>query len=255
MPNIMDVSNGQKNVIITYDSTFLNSDAIFIEYDDVIKSPFFIYLDSIKNNEALKTIFDLSEISDLNFDELYEWYINRKNQNIFKCLKLQDGVLEKFFNNDIEIFNKWCETVLYESIDTNEYFVKTDTELNFVDSLDMLLKVNIVNKYYIYTPIESKFIKEDIQKRFKNKITYVYGDLKEVLKNNNITANSTFIFSDVSKVLILDEIGLLNLSSIAIADRYGYNYKDSKNIIIDKNNISNKIVFKMDFFNNINNLD
>lgn len=247
----MENKNEPKSAIITYNSTFLNCDSIFIEYDDVIKCPFFLFLNSIKDNEALSSIFDLSEISGLGMEELYEWYTNRKHQNIFKCLKLRDGVIEQFFENSIDLFNTWCEEVIYLSIDTNDYHVPSDTELNFVKVLSALMSQSLVDKYYIYTPYKSNKIEEDLIKLFGTGVTYVYGKLEDVLKENGITPNSTFVFSDLNKVHVLDKVGLLNLSSVIIADKYGYNYKDKTTPNLDVESLSKNSIFKLDFFNNI----
>jgi len=251
MSNIMDVSKGEKNAILTYDSTFLNCDSMFIEYDDVIKCPFFLFLNSIKENDALNELFDLTEISGLDNDGLYEWYINRKDQNIFKSLKLQEGVLETYFNNDINMFYDWCETVPYQTIDTTKFFVETDTELNFVEILKTLMTGTLVPKYYVYTPKESKMIREDLIHLFNNKVIYVHGNLEDVLRENKITENSTFVFSDITKITALENVGILNYASVIIADKYSYNYKDSENIVLDLTELAKRAYFKLDFFNNI----
>lgn len=245
-------ANTEKKAILTYNAPFLNSDAIFIEYDDVIKCPFFIFLMSIAENEALNMIFDLSDLEGLDIDALYEWYINRKNQNIFKSLPLRKGVIKEFFGNDFDNFDSWCESVIYNSIENNEYFVDMDTEMNFASSLDLLMKSKIVMKYFIYTPIKSEMIQKDLVKKYGDKFKYVYGDLETVLKENNITANSTFVFSDLTKIKVLEKIGILNYASILIADRYGYNYKDEENLILDVESLSKSSIFKLDFFDNLN---
>lgn len=255
MPSIMEpTKDGQQNAIITYDSAFLNCDAIFIEYDDVLKCPFFIFLHAINENEAVKLLFDTTEIAGLDIDGLYEWYINRKNQNIFKCLKLQDGVLENYFNNDRNEFEQWCDTILYDFISQNGQLVQANTELNFTKTLSILMGESLVKKYYVYTPFEVEAIRQDLKNKYGEKIIYVYGDLKTVLKDHQITSNSTFVFSDVSKIMVLDDLGLLNLSSILIADKYAYNYKDSENLNIDLDELAKRACFKLDRFNNIDEL-
>ena len=246
-------NNNQKNVVVTYNSPFLNTDCIFIEYDDVIKSPFFIFLlaVTVKDNDTLKIIFDLSEIENMDVDELYLWYINRKYKNIFECLPLQENVMEIYFENDENKFHEWCEVTLYDIINTNEYLVNHDVDLNFAHSLDILIKKTLVGKYYIYSPIYSRTIENDIIKRYGNKITYVSGDLNEVLIKNNITSNSTFVFSDIRNIKALEECKLLNYSSVIIADKYQYNYKDDANLVIDIDHYSSSFLFKLDFFDNL----
>ena len=244
-----------KKVIVTYNSPFLNSDAILVEYNDVLKSPFFILLMTIKDNEALKIIFDLIELEELDIDSLYEWYLNRKDKNIFKCLNLNDGVLESYFNNDISLFDKWCDDMLYDLINKNPYFVEYDSELNFTESFQTLLQKTLVKKSYIYTEQYSESIKEDILKLFGEKVIYVYGDLLDIIKENNITNNSTFVFSDIKKILYLEKANILKFSSVIIADRYGYNYKSKNELVIDIDRLNSEYIFKLDFFDNLNDLD
>lgn len=241
-----------KKALVTYDSPFLNTDVLFIEYDDVIKSPFFLFLLSIKDNEALNELFDLSEFIDLDVDSMYEWYINRKHKNIFKCLKLRDDTMQKYFNDDINSFNEWCNNIIYDSINKNTYFVDSDTELNFVQAVNTLLNGSLVKRYFIYTPIYSESIKNDIEKLFNNKIPYVYGDLVQVITDNKIKSNSTFVFSDIRNILCVEKSGVINYSSIVIADRYEYNYKDNETLVVDTDQLSSKYIFKLDFFDNIN---
>lgn len=241
-------------VIVTYNSPFLNSDSLLVEYDDVLKSPFFIFLLSIKDNEALKILFKLTELEDLDIDSLYEWYLNRKNKNIFKCLPLNDGILESYFDNDMETFEIWCDKTLYELIDQNPYFVEYDSDLNFMSSFHKLLSGSLVKKYYIYTRYFSNAIKEDIERLFGERIKYVYGNLEDIIKVNNITSNSTFIFSDIKNILSLKNANVLQYSSVIIADKYGYNYKDNKDII-NIDDLLNSYTFKLDFFDNINEID
>lgn len=250
--DIMNSSDGAQKLILTYDAPFLNSDCLFVEYDDVIESPFFILLNCLKDNEGMRLIFDLSEISSMNIEELYEWYIMRKEKNILLNLPLIDGVLEYYFNNDEDNFKEWCESLLYDEIDNIDGLLEIKAEANFSTILKTLLSKNVVKKTYIYSNKYSKNLEEELKEEFGSNIIYVSGDIKKIIEDNNITNNSTFVFSDIMNVLKLKEAGILEYSSIIIADRYGYNYKnDSNDVIIDIESLLSESVFKLDFFNNI----
>lgn len=250
------VDNPNENrKFISYNSMFLNTDSIFIEYNDVIKSPFLLYLFLIREDEQMKTIFDLNEIESLSLEELYEWYITRPYQNILKCLKLQPGIYEQCFANTDINFDSFCDDILYNSLNNNKEIINKSVELNFSDALKKLMSGTYVNKFYIYTPIKSESIEEDLIETFGNKITYVYGNLENVLKENNISNNSTFVFSDISKILALNNVGLLNLASVVIADRYFYNFNDKNEINIDLENLSSNPLFKLNFFDNLTRLE
>ena len=72
--DIMEETGKQNKIILSTEGVFMNSDALFIEYLDVIKSPFYIFLKMInspKGKEVLNQIFDLSEIDGKTDDELY----------------------------------------------------------------------------------------------------------------------------------------------------------------------------------------
>ena len=236
-----------KKVFITYDSVFLNSDSLFIEYNDVIKSPFFTFLLSAQNNEDFNTLFDTTPIKGLNKMELYEWYQYRNDQSLFLSLEMQPEVKE-LFNSD-DLIKTWCNEYLYGLLDSHPELVEFDTTHIFVNTLTNIMKTTMVNKYYVYTPIYSKSIENDLHKLFNKEIIYVHGNLVDVLKENNISSNSTFVFSDIKKLIDLKEANILNGSSILIADKYGYNYK-YKELVIDVNEVCNGHIFKLNFFNN-----
>lgn len=252
-----DIMNddGVQKVILTYDNTFLNADSLFIEFDDVINSPFFIFLYNIKNNEAFNEIFDTSEISDYSVEELYEWYLNRKNKNVLWNIPLNDYVMEKIFKNDDSVFCEWCEEFLYKELDAIPGLIEQNTELNFYNILKMLLGKKIVKEIYIYTEYYSNTVKDYIEKNFNSNIKYVSGNMQDVIKEEKITSNSTFVFSDITKIYELKDAGILNLSSVIIADRYAYNYVDEENPCIELDELYEKDVIKLDFFNNIEKLE
>ena len=252
-----DIMNddGTTKVILTYDNAFLNADSIFIEFDDVINSPFFTFLVNMKNNEAFKEVFDTSEIEDYSLEELYEWYINRTHKNILWNIPLNELVMEKIFNNNEIAFYQWCDEFLYKELDAIPALIDYGTELNFYNILKMLLGKKIVKEIYIYSEYYSKTIEEYIGREFDSNIKYVYGNLDEVLVREKITANSTFVFSDINKMYDLQEAEILNLSSVIIADRYAYNYDGEDNPCVDLDELYENALFKLDFFNNIEKLE
>ena len=246
-PNdIMEKTGKNNKVILSSNSTFLNSDSIFIEYHDVIKSPYFSFLRLLLNNEIFGSLFDLSEIKGLDDEGLYEWYTNRKHQ----------FVLDNFAHNEeMEIFkdiniHEWSIDFLYKEFDELPSIVYEDTALNFVPILVRLSKSNLVNKFYVYTEKYSEPIKKELLEAFPF-INYVYGDMVEVIKENKIPYNSTFVLSDIRKIEKIKESGRLQQSSIVIADKYGYNY-DGEKFVINLEEYFKDYIFKLDFFDNIN---
>ena len=97
-------------------SIFYNSDYIVIEYRDLLKSPEFTLLQFIQKviqNEKLYNTYPLRdyirsfEIDDLSLDSLAEWYINRKYQNLFKSLFIDENMMsdEEFEKLIVEQIN------------------------------------------------------------------------------------------------------------------------------------------------------
>ena len=69
--------DGKKKVVLTHEGVFLNNDAVFVEYEDVLRSIFFTVFYYLKDSDVVNEYFDLSEIEDLDDEELYIWYAKR----------------------------------------------------------------------------------------------------------------------------------------------------------------------------------
>lgn len=254
--NIMEETGENNKVFVNrYDGVFQNAVAIFIEYEDVIKSFQFWILLLLQKSSALKEIFDLSEIENLtDLGDLYYWYLKRKEQNIFYCLPVKTDAYEKYFGSDKDNFKNFAIDFLAEQRESMPELVSKGSPLGFVNVLQSLLTNHMVQHVYIYTgDYLSKVIEEDMKDLFPGKsFRYVSGNIVDVLKDKEITSNSTFVFSDLTKVLALKEADKLNMSSILIAGHYSYNFKeDDKEPIIDIEKLMDECVFKLDFFENI----
>ena len=251
----MQPTGKNNKIFLASDTPFLNSDLLFVEYFDVLKSPYFVFLAASKDNEVLNQIFDLSEFSDMSTVELYEWYVKRKRFNVFHNLKIrEEAYVNMFHSNDKEVMD-WIEDLAKTSIDSIPNIV-TDYELNFDHTLKHIKRdKKILKRIMIYTPFYSESIYNDIAENYGNGIEYVYGDLDDVLSDeeNKITSNSTFVFSDVSKIYALKNNNLLEFSSVIIADKYGFNYNDYNDdkVKYDLIELRKEILFKLDFFDNI----
>ena len=251
--NIMEDTGKDNKILISSDNVFMNSDCIFIEYDDVIKSPYFmiaLYFANPNITEA-DMIFDLTEIKGLDIDALYEWYTQRKHHFILDNFEFVENNIE--FKEDDKDGSKWKREFVYSMYENIPDIVFSDTSLNFVTVLSNLIKHNmIVRKFYIYTERYSKTIEMELVEAFPT-VQYVYGDLIEVLKRENISNNSTYILSDVKKIPAIAQAGKLHLSSVILADRYEYNYKDgTEDLNVPIELLLTESIFKLDFFDNIN---
>ena len=113
--NVMEETGKQNKVFVSSDDIFQNTECLFIEYDDVLKSPMFSLLNIIKDRESVKKIFDMTEFDGLTSNELYEWYVERESKNMFKYLDLLDDSLTNIFDDDVNVFYRWCDS-FYEDM-------------------------------------------------------------------------------------------------------------------------------------------
>lgn len=245
------LEKGSTKVIMTTDDIFLNSDCLFIEFNDVLRSPWFALLCMLQKNEMLNTIFDMSEIKDMNIDELYEWYVNRDFKSVFKNFPITEEGFESIFKSNTEIIESWIDEFEKQEFMSFNSAIEVETDLNFMRALKMIFGTKMIKRIIVYSEYYNKAIEEFLLENFGTKVEYVSGALGEVLCTKKITSNSTFVFSDIENILILEKCDLLNFSSICIADRYGYNY-DKDKVRIDTDELAKKYVFKLDFFDNLN---
>lgn len=259
--NVMEETGKQNKVFVSSDDIFQNTECLFIEYDDVLKSPMFSLLNIIKDRESVKKIFDMTEFDGLTSNELYEWYVERESKNMFKYFDLLDDSLTNIFDDDVNVFYRWCDSFyedMYKSLPTET--LQNMNWLNFDTPLRNLLKTKtdktgLVKKIYVWHPFYSENIEKDLKSRYHESVTFVYGDLINVLIENEIKPDSTFVFSELLNVLNLAKAGILNYSSVLIADEYYYNYDSEMEPIINFEEIFKDYIFKIDFFDNIYNLD
>lgn len=253
---------GKKNkLFLTQEAPFLNSDGLLVEYFDVIKSPLFIFLLMIKEDNAITNtvfdeVFDMSAIKEYSTEELYAWYITRKHQNVFYSIPVKDEAFENKFQNDPKKFFDWADSYTMGIIEEVPEIV-SGFPLNFLSViLNLKMDPKILKRLLIYVPWESETIYEDACLLFGDTAEFVYGDFYDVLTNEEIgiTNNFTFVFSDAKKIFDLHRARKLDRSSILIADRYGYNYSEENPEELRYNIdalYTNDCLFKLNFFENL----
>lgn len=197
------------------DNMFLNSTSVFIEYYDIIKSPWFTVMQANKDNPRLNEIFDMSPIEKLSDAALYEWYKNRHNINPFKDLVLK--IQDEGFDPDI---------LMDTFLEKEPRYVYESKPLEFVNALKTLLKQQFKTTYYIYTPEPaSNAIRTDMES-ISDYASYKFlsGGLITSLKE--VDRDCTYILSDVNKVRVLFNSNRLNCSSVLVAQDYAYNHEN-----------------------------
>lgn len=239
--HFMEKTGKNDKLFVAYRDIFMNSQCLFVEYHDVIKSPWFIFLIAAKDASAFKELFDTFEIDDLSYDGIYEWYMNRKTINPLLSLPLRKDLADKAYDDIV----KWEDDFLEAEID-NPDIVNIDMICSFAIILQNLLSTNVAKDIVIYTERYNKAIESDIANMFKNKVHYVHGNMNDVLKN--IPDDSTYVFSDITKINTLKDCQKLNYSSVLIATRYGYNYNDDNSLVVDIDKLRDDYIFKINYF-------
>lgn len=228
------------------DFIFYNSKAVFVEYIDVIRSPYFPILFSMANRteQTPNSIFDFSSVAGMDADELCNVYYSRRNQNVFYDF-VRKGVPVEY-----EKVDKMADMLIEE----NPEIIFRSEELNFVNVLTALMWKDslLAKKAIIYYPFDNPTVKKDVAKLFdfNTNIEFACGPIEDVLKE--VPDDSTYVFSDITNIETLERLGKLEMSSILVPLEYGYNYVDNNDLdsdlLIDIEEYSKNTVFKFDMF-------
>ena len=197
-------------------SPFASSSVLFVEYHDIIKSPWLLMLYSEHAEDAMAQVLNTMQIRYLDNMGIYEWYKNRKNRNPLAEL----DPLNKYTEGEI---NQLLESVMNASDD----FYTNAEPLEFVGALRFIASQKLCQRMVIYSEKYEKGIERDIssdQNLVNLGLEYVYGDIPSVIKD--FSPDCTYVLSDITKLQILNECGRLNFASVMIASDYRYNYTD-----------------------------
>ena len=232
-------------MIMPSNSVFQNGNSMFVEYIDIIKTPYAVLLLLLKYQaqrygDTNAGYLDLSEIVDLDDEELGDWYVGRKYQNLFANLIKEDYRLNK---------KEW-DDILNQQIVECPQCLEQSSLLHFGYVLKQLLALDnfICHKLYIWYPYDNKAVKEDIKETFSDIERYMEiltGPIEEALKQ--VPNDSTYVFSDITKIGILEDLGKLDYNSIIIPEEYGYNAEDGE-WIMDLDAIKENHCVKIDMF-------
>lgn len=230
----------QKGLIVTSDSVFVNAEGLFIEYFDVIRAPWYIFMLGVKNSPFIDSIVDLGYMKHVGELGWMEWYVNRKIINPLKSFPINPEFAKEYGESGLDdLLNKEMD---------NEDVMLYSGKFPFFDILGNLVSVNVAKNIYIYTPEYHKLVAYDIDQSYGQRIKYVYGSFDDAIED--IPEDSTYVFSDVRKVQRLAELNRLSYTSILLAEHYEYNYNDDGNLIIDLDGLSQSNLFHFNLFDN-----
>ena len=214
---------------------FYNADYIVIEYIDMIKSPYIILLNAIRQqNKKIREILKLEEVEYLSDMGIYEWYRNRKHQNFLIDLnRYPDEISEESLNELLE-----------SQINLKSFFYEQARPLIILDMLDTLNRNNISTNIIIYHPHDNDYAEKDLKNITGHSYKFM-NDFNEVIKTAGY--NSTYFLSDINKINIMRDKDVLKMSSITLPIEYRYNKKNMTEFNIDFDELFKKNPFKLSY--------
>lgn len=217
------------------DNIFYNSEILFIEYMDILKSPYIKLMQIIQNNDKMEDIFDFSQITGLGELELYEWSIHRKNRNPLKELLKNPDI------SDLELDN-----LFHMLMHTDDRLFELSVPLYIYSVIPMLYYQKMVKRIMVYYEHESQFIRNDISKIVDGySPEFVSGDFEDIVRDMPIDV--TYILSDIDKITALININRLDFSTVIIPQEYRYNKKNMVDYKLDFTKLDKTHVYKYGF--------
>lgn len=216
---------------------FTNSETMIIEYLDIIKSPAILMILVNKDMDGFNMIFDGSIFEDMDYAQIYIWYMNREYKNPLKCIP------NKLNLTDVELDE------LYYSMLRDIDYCSSSPELNGLSIIKKIIDDKLCKKYVIYVPYMIEHIISDIGKIFAGVDYDVVVEDLDLIKE--YSTDSTYILSDMGKIDKLYDMGRLSLSAILLPSNYKYNLiENSATDSLGKysNHDENHTVFKYSFF-------
>lgn len=217
---------------------FSGTHALFIQYNDIIKSPMLEVMQMNRRNPKLNSLLDLSPIKYLYPYGMYEWYTNRQNWNPLREFDPENTIDEQTLVNIMGTF-----------IHSDSRYTSETRTLPFVETLKFIVAQKYNMKIFIYDEFENPYIKTDLDNLFPNmEYTLVTSDIVEVLRF--VPKDATYVFSNIMLIDLLKYCDKLQLSNILVAGNYRYNYQpDNPDVMkIYLAGLRNEYAFKLRMF-------
>lgn len=228
--------------VITNPNVFNNSECLFVEFHDVINATWLALVLYLRETKLLENIINTEKLKNFKLDKMYIWYCLRNNRNALIDLireKNKDNINTAYMAADEGFYKfSYCYDKLYR--------------LNFSEVLSIALtKKKLIKRFVIYNEVDIPYIRDIVHNEFKG-AEFICGDLYDVIKD--IPRDSTYVFSDVTKVQVLCDVEKLDYSSIILSEPYKYNHigaYNSDELLVDINKLMKDHLFKFNAFYNI----
>jgi hypothetical protein len=183
---------------------------IFINYDEIIKSPYPYLLNKIDTTlrQFYEPFLDVDKFKGLNLDNLLRFCTQRTDKQLFRYLSKVDfdvdGALKELKDRYMDLYDK-------------------SPLLSMGESIKMLLTQKFTEKIYIYSEIYDRRIHLDIQTLYNDmeRVNYVCGNFKEVIQS--LDGITSYIVNDIDYIHDIFEAKKADYTHIMLAS-YAYNY-------------------------------
>ena len=218
---------------------FQNSECIFVEYNDCIQMPWFTFLTFFVKNEKMQEYFDIEYMKQLSIPALMDYYLNREHIN----------PLIDLIKDESKVDASKLDDFIYEQIESNEIFFSQSMGTHIVPIVNNLLKTALVKKVVVYYPHDCEFVRKDIEDKFVGQAEFMFGEIEDVIKE--LPQDTTYIFSDATNVLLLEELGKLDFSAFLLPNNFKYNFVDDnkEEFVVNIKYLEEKYTFKWARYN------
>ncbi len=218
---------------------FQNSECVFVEYNDCIQIPWFTFLTFFVKNETMQEYFDIEYMKHLSIPALMDYYMNREHIN----------PLIDLIKDESKVDVSKLDDFLYDQIESNEIFFSQSSGTQIIPIVNNLLKTELVKRVVVYYPHDCEFVRKDIEDKFLGKAEFKFGNIEDVLRE--VPQDTTYIFSDATNVLLLEELGKLDFSAFLLPNNYKYNFVDDnrEEFVVNMKYLEEKYTFKWARYN------
>jgi hypothetical protein len=234
------------DTIVAYDGIFLNSKSIFVEYMDLVRPLYMIALKAFAAGPEIRDygmfLLNLKEVHGMNDEDLTNWYIDRSRRNLLANFMTEEAIAT--------IGVRQLDLMLDKNIESVPELIDGATMLNMGQVLLNLFANDnlLVKKGYIWYPYKNEAVLKDMKMVFSNILQYVeilMCPIEEALQK--VPEDSTYCFSDITKIGLLEDMEKLDYSSIIVPVEYGYNAQDG-HFIMDISEMQKRHPFKFNTY-------
>lgn len=228
-----------KKVLRGPDTMFYNSQAIIVEYEDVINLPGFNVLNMIINSSKLSDLLgiDVSRFLFMDADDVLEWYLSRKTINPLESLAPKDEIITK------EVLDNTYR-VLLNTQDAQSATGKP----NIIRVLNEVIHSGLVKNLYVYINNYNDFAKERVRSILPEAMILEDKSFTDTI--TNMPTDVTYVLSDIDKIVALNEIDKLSCSAILVPYGLRYNHSELGKEKPEIDELSKDVIFKLAYFNN-----